>query len=63
MQSDVIAYYREIHKENRKIMKRLEAKEKKLDRADVMKLLKYYVNFELMGEEVIHFDNSIPSDC
>ena len=37
--------------------------EKKLDREDVMKLLKYYVNFELMGEEVIHFDNSIPSDC
>ena len=63
MQSEVLAYYREIRKENRKIMKRLEAKVKKLDRADVMKLLKYYVNFELMGEEVIHFDNSIPSDC
>jgi hypothetical protein len=63
MQSEVLAYYREIRKENRKIMKRLETKEKKLDRADVMKLLKYYVNFELMGEEVIHFDNSIPSDC
>jgi hypothetical protein len=63
MQSEVLAYYRDIRKENRKRMKRLEAKEKKLDRADVMKLLKYYVNFELMGEEVIHFDNSIPSDC
>ena len=63
MQPDIIAYYREIRKENRKIMKRSEAKEKKLDRADVMKLLKYYVNLELMGEEVIHFDNSIPSDC
>ena len=63
MQSEVLAYYREIRKENRKIMKRLETKEKKLDRADVMKLLKYYVNFELMGEEVIHFDTSIPSDC
>jgi len=63
MQSEILAYYREIRKENKKIMKRLEAKEKKLDRADVMKLLKYYVNFELMGEEVTHFDNSIPSDC
>ncbi len=63
MQSEVLAYYREIRKENRKIMKRLETKEKKLDRADVMKLLKYYVNLELMGEEVIYFDNSIPSDC
>ena len=63
MQSEVLAYYREIRKENRKIMNRLETKEKKLDRVDVMKLLKYYVNFELMGEEVIHFDNSIPSDC
>ena len=63
MQSEVIAYYKEIRKENRKIMKRLETKEKKLDREDVMKLLKYYVNFELMGEEVTHFDNCIPSDC
>jgi len=63
MQSEILAYYREIRKENKKIMKRLVAKEKKLDRADVMKLLKYYVNFELLGVEVTHFDNSIPSDC
>jgi hypothetical protein len=63
MQSEILAYYREIRKENKKIMKRLETKEKKLDRKDVMRLLKYYINFELMGEEVTHFDNSIPSDC
>jgi hypothetical protein len=63
MQSEILAYYREIRKENKKIMKRLETKEKKLDREDVMRLLKYYINFELMGEEVTHFDNSIPSDC
>jgi len=63
MQSEILAYYREIRKENKKIMKRLETKEKKLDREDVMRLLKYYINFELMGEEVTHYDNSIPSDC
>ena len=63
MQSEILAYYREIRKENKKIMKRLETKEKKLDREDIMRLLKYYINFELMGEEVTHFDNSIPSDC
>ena len=63
MQSEILAYYREIRKENKKIMKQLETKEKKLDRKDVMRLLKYYINFELMGEEVTHFDNSIPSDC
>jgi hypothetical protein len=58
MQSEILAYYREIRKENKKIMKRLETKEKKLDREDVMRLLKYYINFELMGEEVTHFDNT-----
>lgn len=63
MQSEVLAYYKEIRKENKKIMKRIQANEKKLDRQDIMNLLKIYVNFEFMGTEVTHFDNSIPSDC
>ena len=62
MQPEVVSHYREIRKQNNKLLKQIQSKEKKLEkkleRQDIMQLLKYYVNFELMGEEITHFDNT-----
>ena len=62
MQPEVVSHYREIRKQNNKLLKQIQSKEKKLEkkleRQDIMQLLKYYINFELMGEEITHFDNT-----
>ena len=62
MQPEVVSHYREIRKQNNQLLKQIQSKEKKLEkkleRQDIMQLLKYYVNFELMGEEITHFDNT-----
>ena len=62
MQPEVVSHYREIRKQNNKLLKQIQSKqkklEKKLEREDIMQLLKYYINFELMGEEITHFDNT-----
>ena len=51
MQPEVISYYREIRKQNNKLLKRIQSKQKKLkkklEREDIMQLLKYYIGVGL----------------
>ena len=62
MQSEVISHYREIRKENRKLLRQMQAREKqlekKMERQEIMQLLKHYIDLELMGNEITHFDNT-----
>jgi len=58
MQEEVITYYNEMRKQNKKMLNEIKRNEKKQDREELMKLLQMYINFELLS----YSDNEIPSD-
>ena len=62
MQPEVISHYREIRKENKKLLRQMQAREKqvekKRERQEIMQLLKHYIYLEMMGNEITHFDNT-----
>jgi hypothetical protein len=59
MQEEVVAYYSEIRKENKRMLKQMISNQKKQDRQELMKLLKYFVDIELLS----YSNKEIPSDC
>ena len=59
MQEEVVAYYSEIRKENKRMLKQMISNQKKQDRQELMKILKYFVDIELLS----YSNKEIPSDC
>jgi hypothetical protein len=59
MQEEVIAYYSEIRKHNKRMLTQMKSNQKKQDRKDLMKLLKIFVDIELLT----YSNKEIPSDC
>jgi len=59
MQEEVIAYYSEIRKENKRMLNQIKSNQKKQDRQELMKMLKYFVDIELLS----YSNKEIPSDC
>jgi hypothetical protein len=59
MQEEVIAYYNEIRKENKRMLNQIKSNQKKQDRKELMKMLKYFVDIELLS----YSNKEIPSDC
>ena len=59
MQEEVTAYYSEIRKENKRMLKQMISNQKKQDRQELMKMLKYFVDIELLS----YSNKEIPSDC
>ena len=59
MQEEVTAYYSEIRKENTRMLKQMISNQKKQDRQELMKVLKYFVDIELLS----YSNKEIPSDC
>jgi hypothetical protein len=59
MQEEVTAYYSEIRKENKRMLKQMISNQKKQDRQELMKVLKYFVDIELLS----YSNKEIPSDC
>ena len=59
MQEEVTAYYSEIRKENKRMLKQMISNQKKQDRPELMKVLKYFVDIELLS----YSNKEIPSDC
>jgi hypothetical protein len=59
MQEEVTAYYSEIRKENKRMLKQMISNQKKQDRQELMKILKYFVDIELLS----YSNKEIPSDC
>ncbi len=59
MQEEVIAYYSEIKKQNKRMLTQMKSNEKKQDRKELMKLLKLFVDIELLT----YNNKEIPSDC
>jgi hypothetical protein len=59
MQEEVVAYYSEIRKENKRMLKQMISNQKKQDRQELMKVLKYFVDIELLS----YSNKEIPSDC
>jgi len=59
MQEEVIAYYSEIRKENKRMLNQIKSNQKKQDRQKLMKMLKYFVDIELLS----YSNKEIPSDC
>ena len=46
MQEEVIAYYSEIKKQNKRMLIQMKSNQKKQDRKELMKLLKVFVDIE-----------------
>ncbi len=59
MQEEVNAYYSEIKKQNKRMLTQMKSNQKKQDRKDLMKLLKIFVDIELLS----YSNKEIPSDC
>jgi hypothetical protein len=59
MQEEVIAYYSEIKKQNKIMLNQMKSNQKKQDRKELMKLLKVFVDIELLT----YSNKEIPSDC
>ncbi len=59
MQEEVITYYSEIKKQNKRMLNQMKSNQKKQDRKDLMKLLKIFVDIELLT----YSNKEIPSDC
>ena len=59
MQEEVIAYYSEINKQNERMLTQMKSNQKKQDRKELMKLLKVFVDIELLT----YSNKEIPSDC
>ena len=59
MQEEVVAYYSEIRKENKRMLNQIKSNQKKQDRKELMKILKYFVDIELLT----YSNKEIPSDC
>ena len=59
MQEEVTAYYSEIRKENKRMLNQMISNQKKQDRQELMKMLKYFVDIELLS----YSNKEIPSDC
>ncbi len=59
MQEEVIAYYSEIRKQNKRMLTQMKSNQKKQDRKEVMKLIKIFVDIELLT----YSNKEIPSDC
>ncbi len=59
MQEEVIAYYSEIRKQNKRMLTQMKSNQKKQDRKELMKLLKVFVDIELLT----YRNKEIPSDC
>ena len=59
MQEEITAYYSEIRKENKRMLKQMISNQKKQDRQELMKVLKYFVDIELLS----YSNKEIPSDC
>ena len=59
MQEEVIAYYSEIKKQNKRMLNQIKSNQKKQDRKELMKVLKYFVDIESLS----YSNNEIPSDC
>ncbi len=59
MQEEVIAYYSEIKKQNKRMLTQMKSNQKKQDRKELMKLLKIFVDIELLS----YSNKEIPSDC
>ena len=59
MQEEVNAYYSEIKKQNKRMLNQMKSNQKKQDRKDLMKLLKIFVDIELLT----YSNKEIPSDC
>ena len=59
MQEEVIAYYSEIRKENKRMLNQIKSNQKKQDRQELMKMLKYFADIELLS----YSNKEIPSDC
>ena len=60
MQEEVITYYNEVKKQNKRMLNEIKRNEKKQDREKLMKLLQVYVNFELLVND--YLESEIPSD-
>jgi len=59
MQEEVITYYNEIKKQNKRMLNQMKSNQKKQDRKELMKLLKIFVDIELLT----YSNKEIPSDC
>ena len=59
MQEEVIVYYSEIRKQNKRTLNQMKSNEKKQDRKELMQMLKYFVDMELLS----YSNKEIPSDC
>ena len=59
MQEEVITYYNEIKKQNKRMLTQMKSNQKKQDRKELMKLLKIFVDIELLT----YSNKEIPSDC
>ena len=59
MQDEVVAYYSEIKKQNKRMLTQMKSNQKKQDRKELMKLLKVFVDIELLT----YSNKEIPSDC
>ena len=59
MQEEVIVYYSEINKQNKRMLTQMKSNQKKQDRKELMKLLKIFVDIELLS----YSNKEIPSDC
>ena len=59
MQEEVIVYYSEIRKQNKRMLNQMKSNEKKQDRKELMQMLKYVVDIELLS----YSNKEIPSDC
>lgn len=59
MQEEVIVYYSEIRKQNKRMLNQMKSNEKKQDRKELMQMLKYFVDIELLS----YSNKEIPSDC
>jgi len=59
MQEEVITYYSETKKQNKRMLYQMKSNQKKQDRKELMKLLKIFVDIELLT----YSNKEIPSDC
>ena len=59
MQEEVIVYYSEIRKKNKRMLNQMKSNEKKQDRKELMQMLKYFVDIELLR----YSNKEITSDC
>ena len=59
MQEEVIVYYSEIRKQNKRMLNQIKSNQKKQDRKELIQMFKYFVDIELLS----YSNKEIPSDC